>query len=203
MTDPARAQTVDTEIAKHCAFSLPGVALTLGRQNWHCLKDTYETLASDVQVGPRWIFNTRKTKNKQEKKTGTLCKFNVASLHHITVQLFSNCISWLVKIECMFATFKPFSTSPLSVEGATHAGVLHPRAGGYSGRSANSSWPGAHLQWVPQRPGWSSHRRAQTPLWLPQGGFRDGTTSWETRDEAPGRWFHSSLGSDLNRLLLC
>lgn len=50
MTDPARAQTVDTEIAKHCAFSLPGVALTLGRQNWHCLKDTYETLASDVQV---------------------------------------------------------------------------------------------------------------------------------------------------------
>uniref|UniRef100_A0A672QJM5 Serine/threonine-protein phosphatase 4 regulatory subunit 1-like n=1 Tax=Sinocyclocheilus grahami TaxID=75366 RepID=A0A672QJM5_SINGR len=49
MTDPARAQTVDTEIAKHCAFSLPGVALTLGRQNWHCLKDTYETLATDVQ----------------------------------------------------------------------------------------------------------------------------------------------------------
>lgn len=51
MTDPAQAQTVDTEIAKHCAFSLPGVALTLGRQNWHCLKDTYETLATDVQVG--------------------------------------------------------------------------------------------------------------------------------------------------------
>ncbi|RXM91208.1 Serine/threonine-protein phosphatase 4 regulatory subunit 1 [Acipenser ruthenus] len=50
MTDPARAQTVDTEIAKHCAFSLPGVALTLGRQNWHCLKDTYETLATDVQL---------------------------------------------------------------------------------------------------------------------------------------------------------
>uniref|UniRef100_A0A8C1HP39 Phosphatase 2A Regulatory Subunit A helical domain-containing protein n=1 Tax=Cyprinus carpio carpio TaxID=630221 RepID=A0A8C1HP39_CYPCA len=49
MTDPTRAQTVDTEIAKHCAFSLPGVALTLGRQNWHCLKDTYETLATDVQ----------------------------------------------------------------------------------------------------------------------------------------------------------
>lgn len=46
MTDPARAQTVDTDITKHCAYSLPGVALTLGRQNWHCLKDTYETLAS-------------------------------------------------------------------------------------------------------------------------------------------------------------
>ncbi|OBS58674.1 hypothetical protein A6R68_10196, partial [Neotoma lepida] len=50
MTDPARAQTVDTDIAKHCAYSLPGVALTLGRQNWHCLKDTYETLASDGQL---------------------------------------------------------------------------------------------------------------------------------------------------------
>lgn len=53
MTDPSRAQTVDTEIAKHCAYSLPGVALTLGRQNWHCLRETYETLASDMQVrGP-------------------------------------------------------------------------------------------------------------------------------------------------------
>lgn len=50
MTDPSRAQTVDTEIAKHCAYSLPGVALTLGRQNWHCLRETYEALASDMQV---------------------------------------------------------------------------------------------------------------------------------------------------------
>ncbi|KAG8430681.1 hypothetical protein GDO86_020165 [Hymenochirus boettgeri] len=49
MTDPVRAQTVDMEITKHCAYSLPGVALTLGRQNWHCLKNTYETLAADVQ----------------------------------------------------------------------------------------------------------------------------------------------------------
>ncbi|XP_042562843.1 serine/threonine-protein phosphatase 4 regulatory subunit 1 isoform X2 [Clupea harengus] len=49
MTDPSRAQTVDMEIAKHCAYSLPGVAFTLGRQNWHCLRDTYETLASDMQ----------------------------------------------------------------------------------------------------------------------------------------------------------
>ena len=50
MTDPSRAQTVDMEIAKHCAYSLPGVALTLGPHNWHCLRDTYETLASDMQV---------------------------------------------------------------------------------------------------------------------------------------------------------
>lgn len=74
MTDPARAQTVDTEIAKHCAFSLPGVALTLGRQNWHCLKDTYETLASDVQVGLRWIFTTHKKK---------ACYLSLTLLHFI------------------------------------------------------------------------------------------------------------------------
>lgn len=66
MTDPARAQTVDTEIAKHCAYSLPGVALTLGRQNWHCLKDTYETLASDVQVKKK---KTKNTTTKTPKPT--------------------------------------------------------------------------------------------------------------------------------------
>ncbi|XP_030831729.1 serine/threonine-protein phosphatase 4 regulatory subunit 1 isoform X3 [Strongylocentrotus purpuratus] len=49
MTDPRIAQAVDTEIAKHCAYSLPGVALTLGRKNWYCLKDIYETLSSDMQ----------------------------------------------------------------------------------------------------------------------------------------------------------
>ncbi|XP_078689583.1 serine/threonine-protein phosphatase 4 regulatory subunit 1-like isoform X7 [Branchiostoma floridae x Branchiostoma belcheri] len=50
MTDPSRAQTVDQEIARHCAYSLPSVAFTLGRDNWHCLRDTYETLANDMQV---------------------------------------------------------------------------------------------------------------------------------------------------------
>ena len=49
MIDPSRAQTVDNEIARHCAFSLPAVALTLGRSNWPLLKDTYEALASDMQ----------------------------------------------------------------------------------------------------------------------------------------------------------
>jgi hypothetical protein len=30
-------------------FSLPAVALTLGRRNWPLLKETYETLANDMQ----------------------------------------------------------------------------------------------------------------------------------------------------------
>lgn len=50
MTEPAKAQTIDTEIVRHCAFSLPAVALTLGRKNWPCLRDTYELLTSDMQV---------------------------------------------------------------------------------------------------------------------------------------------------------
>ncbi|XP_064598728.1 LOW QUALITY PROTEIN: serine/threonine-protein phosphatase 4 regulatory subunit 1-like [Liolophura sinensis] len=49
MVDPSRAQTVDTEITRHCAYSLPAVAFTLGRKNWPCLKILYETLASDMQ----------------------------------------------------------------------------------------------------------------------------------------------------------
>ncbi len=49
MIDPSRAQTVDSEIARHCAFSLPAVALTLGRYNWPLLRDTYEALATDMQ----------------------------------------------------------------------------------------------------------------------------------------------------------
>lgn len=39
----------DSELARHCAFSLPGVALTLGKKNWKCLRQVYSTLANDVQ----------------------------------------------------------------------------------------------------------------------------------------------------------
>ncbi|KAL9974172.1 hypothetical protein ACROYT_G011183 [Oculina patagonica] len=49
MTEPAKAQTIDTEIVRHCAFSLPAVTLTLGRKNWPCLRDTYELLIADMQ----------------------------------------------------------------------------------------------------------------------------------------------------------
>lgn len=39
----------ESELARHCAYSLPGVALTLGRQNWKCLKTVYGNLAQNVQ----------------------------------------------------------------------------------------------------------------------------------------------------------
>ena len=37
----SQAEFHNAELASHCAYSLPGVALTLGRQNWKCLKDIY------------------------------------------------------------------------------------------------------------------------------------------------------------------
>ncbi|XP_021941543.1 serine/threonine-protein phosphatase 4 regulatory subunit 1-like isoform X4 [Zootermopsis nevadensis] len=49
MTHPSQAQKTDNEIAHHCAFSLPAVALTLGQDNWILLKDAYNALASDMQ----------------------------------------------------------------------------------------------------------------------------------------------------------
>ncbi|XP_059088658.1 serine/threonine-protein phosphatase 4 regulatory subunit 1-like isoform X1 [Tigriopus californicus] len=49
MIDPSRAQTVDTDISRHCAYSLPAVALTLGRANWPLLRSPYIALASDMQ----------------------------------------------------------------------------------------------------------------------------------------------------------
>ncbi|XP_033755610.1 serine/threonine-protein phosphatase 4 regulatory subunit 1-like isoform X3 [Pecten maximus] len=49
MADPSRAQTVDTEITRHCAYNLPAVAYTLGRKNWNCIKMLYDVLATDMQ----------------------------------------------------------------------------------------------------------------------------------------------------------
>uniref|UniRef100_UPI00358E2CDE serine/threonine-protein phosphatase 4 regulatory subunit 1 isoform X2 n=1 Tax=Myxine glutinosa TaxID=7769 RepID=UPI00358E2CDE len=49
MTDPTRAQNVDTEIARHCAYSLPGVAFALGREHWRYLRRTFSSLAADMQ----------------------------------------------------------------------------------------------------------------------------------------------------------
>lgn len=56
MIDAAWAQTIDAEIARHCAYSLPAVALTLGREFWPCLKETFDALSSDLQVGANFTM---------------------------------------------------------------------------------------------------------------------------------------------------
>ncbi|RWS15233.1 serine/threonine-protein phosphatase 4 regulatory subunit 1-like protein [Dinothrombium tinctorium] len=56
MINPVNYQTIDPDLSHHCAYSLPAVALTLGRKYWPCLKETYQTLASDMQWKVRWTL---------------------------------------------------------------------------------------------------------------------------------------------------
>lgn len=53
MADPSIAQDIDDNIAYHCAYSLPAVALTLGSVNSHLLKETVGTLAANMQYKVR------------------------------------------------------------------------------------------------------------------------------------------------------
>ena len=50
MTDQKKIQHVDTDLPMKCAYSFPGVAMTLGRENWGCLKILYINLASELQA---------------------------------------------------------------------------------------------------------------------------------------------------------
>lgn len=53
MTDGELAGSTDSDMAYHCAFSLPAVALTLGRANWHVLAKTCDALAANMQYKVR------------------------------------------------------------------------------------------------------------------------------------------------------
>ena len=45
-----QSKMVDSELAFHCAFSFPAVAMTLGATHWSILSSLYRTLAGDIQV---------------------------------------------------------------------------------------------------------------------------------------------------------
>lgn len=49
MTEPSKANTIDGDLPRHCAYTLPGVVLALGRENWHLVRDTYVDLSTDMQ----------------------------------------------------------------------------------------------------------------------------------------------------------
>lgn len=49
MGDPSPLTDIGTEIHHQCAFYFPAVVMTLGRKNWHQLKNAYQALASAVQ----------------------------------------------------------------------------------------------------------------------------------------------------------
>ncbi|XP_026828908.1 serine/threonine-protein phosphatase 4 regulatory subunit 1 isoform X2 [Ooceraea biroi] len=46
MADPEQCVDMGAEIPHQCAFSFPAVTLTLGRENWPCLKKAYQSLSS-------------------------------------------------------------------------------------------------------------------------------------------------------------
>ena len=56
MNETAKAQNVDTDLPYYCAYSLPGVALTLGKGHWPMLKPTFDVLAADMHVSERLLF---------------------------------------------------------------------------------------------------------------------------------------------------
>lgn len=49
MTEPSKTNNIDGDLPFYCAFTLPGVVLALGRENWHLLRDTYIHLSNDMQ----------------------------------------------------------------------------------------------------------------------------------------------------------
>lgn len=53
MISPRLLENVDSEMAYHCAYSLPAVALTLGSKNWGVLKETVARLAGFQQYKVR------------------------------------------------------------------------------------------------------------------------------------------------------
>ena len=50
MNEKAMAQNVDTDLPYYCAYSLPGVALTLGKGHWPMLRPVFDILAADRHV---------------------------------------------------------------------------------------------------------------------------------------------------------
>lgn len=49
MVEPSRAQSIENDISRHCAFNFPAVAFTIGRQHWPLIKATYVALSNDMQ----------------------------------------------------------------------------------------------------------------------------------------------------------
>ena len=49
MVDPSPLADTGTEIHHQCAFCFPAVVMTLGRKNWHQLKNAYQVLAGAMQ----------------------------------------------------------------------------------------------------------------------------------------------------------
>ena len=60
MIEGTRSQYGDSDTVRFCAFSFPGVLLTLGSGKWNDLQSVYFTLTQDLQVDrlycSNWIY---------------------------------------------------------------------------------------------------------------------------------------------------
>ena len=45
MADASSTKLIDDEAARNCAYSIPAILWALGKQNWHCIRETYLALA--------------------------------------------------------------------------------------------------------------------------------------------------------------
>jgi len=84
MTDLSRVQTVDSEIAYHCAYSLPAVAFTLGRRNWPYIRDLFQSLARDMQVAIQMLYWTSLRWIEGDdplKRRSTIVRYTIAKMN--------------------------------------------------------------------------------------------------------------------------
>ena len=56
MVEGTRSQYGDSDTVRFCAFSFPGVLLTLGAEKWPRLQSVYATLTQDLQVNNIHFF---------------------------------------------------------------------------------------------------------------------------------------------------
>ena len=94
-----KAQCHDNDIARHCAFSLPAVALTLGRTNWPLIKETYETLANDMQ------WKVRRTVASSIHELGVILGEEIAA--EDLVPIFDGFIKDLDEVNLIFSLTGP------------------------------------------------------------------------------------------------
>jgi hypothetical protein len=134
------ARTVDSEISHHCAFSLPAVVLTLGRENWPLLKKTYQNLAGDMQVCAI-IFLDK------------IWKFYISGMS-INNYCYKFCI---LKVLCFM----------LTVESEAYNGFEYSRNCINTWTRLSIDWFDAYILWIRKRLRWSSNWNTETPDRIP------------------------------------
>ena len=73
----------ESELARHCAYSLPGVALTLGRQNWKCLKAIYGVSITNFNQSKLGFLKIQSLAQNVQWKVRRTLAFSIHEIAHI------------------------------------------------------------------------------------------------------------------------